>query len=194
MKTSTYLIIIFLWIFLFITGCGGTGNKKTDNVSVDSTFVKGLVEKQIGKSDYYISIPKEYSMNETEGPDFSTYYFSPTDTTIKANFLGGFYFGNHPGKFDPDNDSCKIEKFKSKILNDNADWTIYNCNGEFSIQTIIDSKSGEEWNELIHAFGSAKSSAELSKVLEVFRTMKKKKTPAFKKHSKITGTITRKRF
>lgn len=129
MKTSTYLIIIFLWTFLFITGCGATDNKKTDNVSVDSTFVKGLVETQIGKSDYYISIPKEYSINETEGPDFSTYYFSPTDTTSKANFLGGFYFGNHPGKFDPDNDSCKTENFKSKILNDNADWTIYNCNG-----------------------------------------------------------------
>src|SRR5687768_15174494 len=122
MKTSTCLIVIFLSTFLVISGCGGTDNIKTDEVLVDSTFVKGLVEKQIGKSDYYISIPKEYSMNETEGPDFSTYYFNLTDTTIKSNFSGGFYFGNHPGKFDPPNDSCKTENIKSKILSDNADW------------------------------------------------------------------------
>jgi len=174
MKTQAKLTItLLLTTFLFVS-CGQNSNKKSGNGFIDDSYVKELVEKQIGESNYYISIPTDYTIKATDGPDFSVYYFYPTDSTMIANFSGGFYFGNHPSQFPSDNDSCKTDNLKSIILDENADWTIYNCNDNYSIQTIIDSKSGEGWNELIHAFGSANSTTDRNKLLSIFTTMKKK--------------------
>ena len=174
MKTKTKLKLTFLLTTFLFVGCEQNNNKKSDNSFIDNSYIKELVERQIGESNYYISIPKDYTLEATDGPDFSVYYFYPIDTTIIANFSGGFYFGNHPSQFPPDSGSCKINNSKSKILDENADWTIYNCNDEYAIQTIIDSKSGEGWNEFIHAFGRASSTADRNKLLTIFTTMKKK--------------------
>jgi hypothetical protein len=54
-----------------------------------------LTEKQIGDLNYTISIPRDYSIKENQGPDFSVFHFSPTDTTVKNKFSGGIYFGNY---------------------------------------------------------------------------------------------------
>jgi len=175
MKTQTKSTITFLLSVFLFAGCGQDSNKKSDNSLTDNSYINELVEKQIGESNYYISIPKDYTIKATDGPDFSVYYFYPTDTTIVANYSGGFYFGNHPSQFPLDSVSCKTDNSKSKILGENTDWTIYNCNNKYSIQTIIDSKSGEGWNEFIHAFGSSNSKTDLNKLLNIFTTMKKKK-------------------
>ncbi len=175
MNTQTKLTITFLLTAFLFAGCEQNSNKKSDNGLTDNSYIKELVERQIGESNYYISIPTDYTIEEIDGPDFSVYYFYPTDTTIVANFSGGFYFGNHPSQFPPDSDSCKTDNSKSKILDENADWTIYNCNDKYAIQTIIDNKSSEGWNERIHAFGRANSTKDLNKLLTIFTTMKKKK-------------------
>ncbi|MNX39411.1 hypothetical protein D3C86_697710 [compost metagenome] len=173
MCTNTNLKIPFLSIFLILTILGCSDNKKTKHI-VENPYLKELTEKQIGESNYYISIPKKYSIKENRGPDFSVYYFYPTDTTATAAFSGGFYFGNHPSLFGTAGDSCKTEKIKSKILNKNADWTVYNCKGNYSIQSIIESGSNEGWNQYIHAFAAANSAADLKKVFLILGTMKKK--------------------
>lgn len=174
MKTQAKSTIAFLLTALLLAGCGENSNKNSDNGLTEDSYLKELVEKQIGESNYYISVPTDYTIKTTDGPDFSVYYFYLRDTTMKANFSGGFYFGNHPSQFPPDSDSCKTENSKSKILNENADWTIYNCKDKYSVQTIIDSKSGEAWSESIHAFGNANSKTDLNKLLSIFKTMKKK--------------------
>jgi hypothetical protein len=174
MSKSINLRILFFSTFvaLVIFGCS---DKKAKDIQEEDPYLKQLTEKQIGDINYFISIPKNYTIKENRGPDFSVYYFYPTDTTAKAAFSGGLYFGNHPSQFEVSSDSCKTEKFKSKILNKNADWTSYNCQGKFSIQTIVESGSGEGWNEYIHAFAGASSTADLKKVLVIFKTIKKKK-------------------
>lgn len=151
----------------FQLSCGKTSGNS------DSNFKGQLVQKQIGESKYCISIPPNYSIKESEGPDFIVHYFSPSDTSMVAAFRGGFYMGDHPHEFDPDNDSCKTEKIKSKLLGHNADWKVYICNGEYEIQAITKSKSSEGWNSVIHAFGAAKSKVELNKLLQVFSTLRK---------------------
>jgi len=170
-----FKLLGLLILTTFFLACNSVDKNKGDKVKTTDTFKSGLVERQVAKSDFYISIPADYSIKETNGPDFSVYYFSPTDTTIKGNFAGGLYFGNFPSEFEKDNDSCKTTTLKSTILNTNADWTVYNCSNNYTLQTIIDSKSGEDWNEKIHAFGHAKSEDNLHKVLDIYSTLKQKK-------------------
>jgi hypothetical protein len=175
MKKQTKFTITFLLTAFLLAACGQDSIKKPDNTLSDNSYIEELVEKQIGQSNYYISIPKDYTLEASDGPDFSVYYFYPTDTAIVANYSGGFYFGNHPSQFPPENVSCKTDNSKSKILEKNTDWTIYNCKNKYSIQTIIDSKSAEGWNKFIHAYGSSNSKTDLNKLLNIFSTMKKKK-------------------
>lgn len=134
-----------------------------------------LTEKQIGESNYFISIPTGYSITASDGPDFSVYYFSPTDTTLRNKLNGGLYFGNFPHEFRPANDSCKREYRKGKILGEIRDWTVYNCDGNYSIQAITDSKSGQDWNQKIHVFGHGKSYRDLDVILEIYETLRKNK-------------------
>ncbi len=161
----------FLSVFLSLTilGCS---DKKTKHIP-ENPYLKQLTEKQIGETNYYISIPKKYTIKENRGPDFSVYYFYPTDTTAAAAFSGGFYFGNHPSLFEP-SDSCKTEKIQRKILKKNTEWTVYNCKGKYSIQSIVESGSSKGWNQYIHAFASANSAADLKNIFLILETMKKK--------------------
>lgn len=141
----------------------------------NNAFRKTLIEKRIGTTNYFISIPKDYSVTQSDGIDFTVYYFSPIDTTIKAKFSGGLYLGNYPGEFEMENDSCKIENLKSKILDSLVDWKAYICNGIYSVQTITESKSGEDWNRLMHAFGTGVSRDEMNKILAIYSTLRHKR-------------------
>lgn len=170
---KTQLKIFALFTILLLYSCKENSDKGSKKNVADNEFLKTLVERQIGKSNYYISLPKDYVIEETNGEDFSVYHFHPADSTKKEDFSGGFYFGNHPSQFPPDNKSCTTENKKNRILAQNSNWTVYNCNGNYAIQTIIDSKSGENWNELLHLFGNAQSNKNLNNLLFIFTTMKK---------------------
>jgi hypothetical protein len=145
-------------------------NSNPGNVTQD--FLDSLNERQI--LNYKISIPRDYSIKEKEGPDFTVFYFAPTDTTIKHKFSGGIYFGNYPNKFSSSSGGCKNEIIKGDILDGYAYWTVFDCNGDFSIQTITASKSREGWNNQIHAFGHGKSKNEIYKLLGIYSTLRKK--------------------
>lgn len=184
MKTETILKISLMLTLLSLISCQGNKSKNTDtdcadglhidNELTDDLYIKELEERQLGRSIFFISIPPDYTIDVTEGEDFKVYYFSPVDTTVEASFNGGIYFGNHPSGFSKDYDSCKTENSKSKILYQDADWTIYNCNGRYSVQTVIDNYKSQGWDNSIHAFGHAKSKADLIKLMTVFKTLKRK--------------------
>lgn len=55
------------------------------------------------------------------------------------------------------------------MFDQNVNWTIYNCNGDYSVQSIMDSKSGEGRNELLHIFGHAKSNKNLDNLLFILQ-------------------------
>lgn len=156
--------------FMFLS-CNNS-NQKTDILT--QNFLDSLVEKQVGQLSYYISIPAKYNLTEKEGPDFSVFYFADSDTTAMTGFSGGMYFGNHPSEFPPGNDLCNVRTIESPILGSNSSWTIYECDGEFAVQTIVDSKSGKGWNSQIHVFGHGKSKEDLDKILAIYSTLRKK--------------------
>ncbi|QQR55565.1 hypothetical protein IPG41_03355 [Candidatus Peregrinibacteria bacterium] len=159
-------------IFLIQTSCNN--NTTQDSGNTDKVSKVSLIEKPIGESGYVLSIPADYSITTSDGPDFSVYYFSSTDTTIKNKLSGGLYFGNHPSEFEADNANCKTETLTGKILDNMQAWTVYNCQSDFSIQTIVDNNKGEGWNQKVHAFGHAKSNDDLQTILEIYSTLRKK--------------------
>jgi hypothetical protein len=169
MKSVT-AIKVSLLLTIFLSGC----NRINNDHRVSDAFMDSLTENQIGKTSYYISIPNDYDIKEKEGPDFSVFYFSSKDTTKEVAFSGGLYFGNFSSEFPPPNDSCKVETIKSKIFDDNDDWTVFECSGDYSIQTIISNKYSKGWNNEIHAFGHASGRDDLYKLLGVYSTLNKK--------------------
>lgn len=141
---------------------------------VDEAFIKGLKEKQLEKSAYFISLPPDFTIQISEGPDFYVYYFYPADTTLKGSYSGGIYIGNYPSDFKPESDSCTTETVSGKILNQVRDWTIYICNGRFTVQTIVENKPNDGWDEKLHVFGYGSSKKEINKLLAIFSTLRKK--------------------
>jgi hypothetical protein len=172
MKDILKYAFCLTWIIFIQTSCNNNTTKGNGNT--DTRSIVNLIEKPIGESGYVISIPADYSITTSNGPDFSVYYFSPTDSTVKDKLSGGLYFGNFPHEFEANNDSCKTETLKGKILDNMQEWTVYNCQGDFSVQTIVDNKNGEGWNQRVHTFGHAKSKDELQTILDIYSTLKKK--------------------
>lgn len=153
---------------LIIAACNSSTHK------VDDAFIKNLKINKLANTGFSISLPDAYKVEETLGPDFNVYYFYPSDSTSKVYFSGGVYLGNYPSEFNTENDSCKLDKVKSIVLNKNNEWKVLDCRGEFSIQTIIDNENNDGWNEKIHAFGYARSEDEMNKLFYVFSTLTKK--------------------
>ncbi|WP_157593757.1 hypothetical protein [Pontibacter actiniarum] len=156
---------------ILLTSC----NKKTtpeDPLSTSDSFRASLTEVQIGGSGYYIALPPNYSITEKEGPDFSVYYFTPTDTTGVPAYSAGLYFGNYPSKFGPD--SCKTDVLTGKVLHSTSNWTTYACDGKYFTETIAESKSGAGWNRMIHAFGGGTNASALDKTMVIFSTLRKR--------------------
>ena len=173
MKSLVLTCLLFSPLLTFIS-CTRTVNTNTVAETRDSIVKAPLTATSIGESNYLISIPANYKITETEGPDFTVYYFNSSDSTDTVSFSGGMYFGNHPSKFKPANDSCITDVLTGSILESNAEWTVYNCKGLYSVQAIAESKSGEHWNELVHAFGNGTSDTDIELIIDIFATLKKK--------------------
>lgn len=190
------LITFLSLIFLLFSSCKQNFNKKSDNqsndsvlsfdslqklseikntriVEIDSVYLKLLTEKQIGKSNYYISIPENYKIDKTRGPDFDVYYISSKRKKDKENFSIGLYFGNFPHKFEKDS-LCINEIYKSRILGNKIDWKTQNCDGHYFTQAIIKSESEENWNKYIHAYSNSNTQVDLFKTFYIFSTLKKR--------------------
>lgn len=171
MLTIIKILTTTLLAIQLLNSCSNINSSKVpDNKTI--AFKDSLIARRIDSSDFYISLPANYTITPRDGIDFVVYYFFPADTTIKAEFSGGLYFGNFPSKFEKDNDSCKTSTIKSRILDSTTDWTIYNCDNGYALQTIIDSKSGEDWDQKIHAFGNAISEIRMHNLLDIFSTLK----------------------
>lgn len=174
-KFTTLMKHTFLPVLLviFLLSCNNS-DPKSGVAENHDPFSQSLSETQIGKGNFYISIPADYFIRETEGPDFFVYYIAPKDTTIRPSYYGGIYFGNHPNNFEADNTGCKTESIDGNLFGNPIKWTSINCEGDYTIQTIADNKGHDDWNEKIHLFGGAESKEELKKVLAIFETLKKK--------------------
>lgn len=170
-KIFTLICCLIITVYT-LTSCNNNMGSEQNNSNPTSKLP--LTEQLMGESGYSISIPTDYSIKTTDGPDFIVYYFTPSDSTINGEFSGGIYLGNFPTPFEAANDSCKTEILKGEILDSLQEWTVYNCQGDYSIQTIVENKKNEDWNQNIHAFGSTKNKAGLQTILAIYSTLRKK--------------------
>ena len=146
----------------------------TDRAKPNKNFSASLKEMQIGNSDFYISLPNSYFIQETKIKDLTIYNLLPIDSLSQLNFTGGLYFGNSSLEFKPEGDSCQASTSHIDVLNESVNWTTYKCGSDYYIQTIIDTVDGNKLKENIHAFGYAKSQTNLQKLFDLFCTLKRK--------------------
>ena len=137
-----------------------------------------LVAQQLGKSDFWISLPPDYRLKTTDGPDFLVYYFAPADTTGRTSFTGGLYLGGHPQGADSAGPGCQQRQAPVVVLGHPASFVVRRCATGYTVNAVFASQSGQPWNPLINAFGEAKSAAELRQLLAVFATLRRQPAPA----------------
>lgn len=156
-------------ISIIIFSCGNP------EIEADEEYIKELVESRLGGTQYYISLPKDYKLEESQGTDFTVYYFQPSDTTVKKFFAGGIYFGAYPSEFKPVDNTCTTEKLSGKLLDIETEWTLHSCNDSYQIQSVVEKAPDLGYIEKVHAFGHGYSRKEINKLLSVFSTLKEKK-------------------
>lgn len=164
MKKLSLLLLLMSSIFYY--SC---------NPKADRSYVKTLHPTPVPHSQLVISIPDNYSIVESEGPDFNVYYLQPTDTTNKMLFSAGIYLGNNPSSFGKTKSGCKQEKRKSEVLETKNEWTVYNCSGQFFLETIVENKYHQGGDDFVHVFGNATNEADADHIVAIFTTLIKKK-------------------
>lgn len=139
-----------------------------------------LVEKALGTSGFFVSLPGTYALKSTDAADFVVYYFAPADTTVQTSFTGGIYFGGHPQGDNKVAADCQVRRVPATLLGRSATWRVQRCATGYTLSAVFDSHSGQGWSPLINTFGEAKSAAELRQLLAIFATLRQQPMPAGK--------------
>jgi len=145
------------------------------NPKIDREYIKSLHSTPVPHSQFVISIPDNYSIVESQGPDFNVYYLQPADTTNKMLFSAGIYLGNNPSSFGKLKTGCTQEKRKGEVLETKNEWTVYNCSGQFFLETIVENKYHQGGDDFIHVFGNAPNEKDADHIIAIFSTLIKKK-------------------
>ena len=127
---------------------------------------ENTTETRIGKTDYYVSLPKSYAVREKGGEDYTVYYFMPEDTLIKPVFAGGMYIGHYPTEFQPSSPSCRVDSLSASLLDSARTWKLFVCDSSWFAQTIFENNGSS-----IHAFGKGNDSLSLQKTMAIFKTI-----------------------
>lgn len=162
-KTATVILVL---IGVLSSSC---------HSGVDREYIKSLHPTPVPHSLFELSIPDNYSIEETQGPDFNVYYLQPSDTNNKKLFTAGIYLGNNPSKFRKMKTGCKMEKRVSKVLESKNEWTVYDCSGQFFLETIVENKYSQGGDDFIHLFGNATKESDVANLIAIFSTLIKKK-------------------
>ncbi len=142
---------------------------------VDREYIKTLHSTPIPHSQFEISIPAQYSIVESPGPDFTVYYLMPADTANKKLFSAGIYLGNNPSTFGKTKTGCGKEKRKAEILGSKCDWTVYNCDGQYFLETVVENKYHQGGDDFVHVFGNATNASDVGHIVAILTTLINKK-------------------
>lgn len=146
--------------------------KKDTVVHQKVEFRDSLIETPLDSSGYYISIPRGYVIRTIEmSMTYKTmYFFMPSDTSDNAKANGVLSIGL--GKYTLlKSESQKI--ITSEFLGTNKEWRFSGYSENFMVETTAEVEM-ERYISGIHATGYAGSDAELTKLLEIFSTFKRK--------------------
>ena len=137
--------------------------------------------QQLGKTDFYLTLPPGFALKATNGPDFLVYYFAPADTTVRADFSGGLYLGSQPQPQESPADTlagCRVRRAAVTLLGYPATFSIRRCATGYVLNSVFDSHSGRSWDAQVNAFGEAKSAVGLRQLLAIFATLRRQPAAA----------------
>ena len=157
-------IIIFISVIQLLTACNNSHKE----------YLSGLKETKLDNTNFRISIPTDYVLEKSEGPDFDNYYFYPADTPNEIPFYGGIYIGFATSRFPKRSGEGKIKELKSPLFENTIKWTLYEYNDGYFVQAIIDHETKDGLDIMIHVFGSADSEDNLKKLLWIFGSLNEK--------------------
>ena len=136
-------------------------------------FIKTLSELKIGNTDYYISLPIGYKINEENIPDIKTvYYFQASDSTKNQLLKGGIYIGDSPKEIPPMQDTCLVITRRVEILKQTVRWMIFKCDDMILMQSIFQD-SPESKSPKLNPFITVYKNNDIEKILYIFSTIRK---------------------
>lgn len=158
----------FRWLIILIGLMGFSCSH-----GVDQAYVKTLKPQPLAGTKFEVSIPDQYQIIKNMGPDYDIFYVLPVDTANKKLFTAGMYLGNHPSSFGKSKSGCSETKRKTTVLETESEWTMFDCNGAFFTEVVVQNKYSSGGDEFIHAFGNGSNKEDLEHVFAVFSTLKK---------------------
>lgn len=143
-----------------------------------ATDYRPAVEQRLGTTDFYLTLPQGFTIKSTNAADFLVYYFAPADTTVRADFTGGLYFGSQPqGDVTDTTAGCRTRRTPVVLLGSAVPVTIHRCATGYTVSSVFASHSGRTWDGQVDAFGEAKSAAGLRQLLAVLTTLRHQPKP-----------------
>jgi len=134
-------------------------------------------EQRLGDTDFYLTLPTGFRVKSTNAADFLVYYFAPADTTVRADFTGGLYFGSQPqGDVTDTTSGCRTRRATMLLLGRPTPVTIHRCATGYTVSSVFASRSGRGWDAQVDAFGEAESAAGLRQLLAVLATLRRQPT------------------
>jgi len=173
----------FLLIVL-MAGMHSCGNSETDKKETATpkvpvpektfTYKDSLVEKRIDTTDFYISIPHEFTVGRLWSSHASYYPIGNPDTNIHTTFQGMLIMFHNEGDIELSKNDHPEQRRKGMILGEDKEWRIYGYEPDLSIETIIKWEHPSGAKTPIRVTGYGKTTEDLEKMLYIFSTMKKK--------------------
>jgi hypothetical protein len=116
---------------------------------------------------FSIDLLPGYKIEKQVGPDFTVYYFQPTDTSQSFN-EGGIYFGAAPDTSSPRTQSYTKREFRDVFMGDTAEWR------EFTTDTYVQREVYVEKNpnEKIHSWCYSNDPAMMEKLYAMIQSIR----------------------
>lgn len=160
------LISLSFSFYVLLFSC----NSKTKNSATTTPFKQKTTKRLSSNSNYQISIWDSYSIEDRNGPDFTVYYFYPTDTAKELFGNGGIYFGGHPQPIRPDGEKKLIGDSLSNgnLLGKKITWTIFNYGNTLSAETILELGDYDK----VSAFAYGHSYSDIDSLIGILESLK----------------------
>jgi hypothetical protein len=133
------ILLLFLTVLCF-TSCGLFRATPTKRLAIDTSVVlyRTYEYEASNDSSAYIYLPKHYTVQVSEGPDFDVVYYTFDSRDSADGYIGfaGCYEGMAAQRTGPDEDEVFVEKVIDTLKTGRIQaWDIYKSSQHWSMKT-----------------------------------------------------------